>query len=94
MSPFLKITIADLKAYPKVRNAFERGEVSFRNLFDGKALTTYESNIAYTLRFMIDHQAGSELDVRRSRLMLMPMLYCPDHRNELDRAAEGHLHAA
>ncbi|KAM0756294.1 hypothetical protein T439DRAFT_308756 [Meredithblackwellia eburnea MCA 4105] len=54
-SPFLKITVGDLRSYPKVRGAFERGEVTFRQLFDGSALTTYESNIAYTLRFMIDH---------------------------------------
>jgi DNA polymerase delta subunit 1 len=55
VSPFLKITVAELKSYPKVRNAFERGEVSFRNFFEGAAVMTFESNIAYTLRFMIDH---------------------------------------
>ncbi|KAK4054869.1 DNA-directed DNA polymerase delta [Microbotryomycetes sp. JL201] len=55
VSPFLKITVNDLKNYPKVRGAFERGEVSFRTLFDGSATMTFESNIAYTLRFMIDH---------------------------------------
>lgn len=32
---------------------FERGECSFRDLFKG-IVSTYESNIAYTLRFMID----------------------------------------
>jgi hypothetical protein len=32
---------------------FENGEVSFRGLFSGP-LTTFESNIPYTLRFMID----------------------------------------
>ncbi|SGY32734.1 BQ5605_C002g01405 [Microbotryum silenes-dioicae] len=53
--PFIKITISDLRAYPKVRGAFERGEVNFRELFTGEAVMTYESNIAYTLRFMIDH---------------------------------------
>ncbi|KAK4058069.1 DNA-directed DNA polymerase delta [Microbotryomycetes sp. JL221] len=54
--PFLKITMNDLKHYPKVRNAFERGDVNFRSLFDGSATMTFESNIAYSLRFMIDHQ--------------------------------------
>ncbi|KAM0793205.1 DNA-directed DNA polymerase delta [Microbotryomycetes sp. NB124-2] len=55
VSPFLKITVSDLKNYPKVRGAFERGDVTFRTLFDGSATMTFESNIAYTLRFMIDH---------------------------------------
>lgn len=36
--------------------AFERGEVNFRDLFD-EAKLTFESNIAYTLRFMIDTKA-------------------------------------
>ncbi|KAJ8296854.1 DNA polymerase delta catalytic subunit [Rhodotorula toruloides] len=55
VSPFIKITVMDTKQYPKVRNAFERGEVQYKDFFDGTALMTYESNIAYTLRFMIDH---------------------------------------
>jgi hypothetical protein len=38
-----------------VRNAFERGEVNYKEYLDGSALMTFESNIAYTLRFMIDH---------------------------------------
>lgn len=41
-----------------MRGAFERGEISFRALFDGSSLMTFESNIAYTLRFMIDHHVG------------------------------------
>lgn len=55
VSPFIKIEIVDTKQYPKVRNAFERGEIQFRDTFDGSSLMTFESNIAYTLRFMIDH---------------------------------------
>ncbi|GAA6047885.1 hypothetical protein JCM3770_004691, partial [Rhodotorula araucariae] len=55
VSPFIKITTVDTKNYPKVRNGFERGEVTYRDFFDGSALLTFESNIAYTLRFMIDH---------------------------------------
>jgi hypothetical protein len=58
VSPFLKITVAELKSYPKVRGAFERGDVTFRSLFDGSAMMTFESNIAYTLRFMIDHKVS------------------------------------
>ncbi|GAA5857179.1 hypothetical protein JCM8547_009357 [Rhodosporidiobolus lusitaniae] len=55
VSPFIKLTIVDTKTYPKVRNAFERGEVNYKDFFQGESLMTYESNIAYTLRFMIDH---------------------------------------
>lgn len=50
---FLKITICDQRTLPKVRGLFERGETPFRDLF-AEPVTTYESNIAYTLRFMID----------------------------------------
>ena len=38
---------------PTFLRAFENGEVNFRGLFSGP-LTTFESNIPYTLRFMID----------------------------------------
>ncbi|PWN47174.1 hypothetical protein IE53DRAFT_349623 [Violaceomyces palustris] len=52
---FIKITLADLRSVPKVRGSLERGEVGFRDLFTpGDSLLSYE-NIAYTLRFMIDH---------------------------------------
>jgi len=61
VSPFIKITISDTKSYPKVRNAFERGEVNFKDYFDGVSLMTFESNIAYTLRFMIDHHVRPDL---------------------------------
>ena len=36
---------------------FERGEVRFRELFND-AQMTFESNIPYTLRFMIDQKAS------------------------------------
>ncbi|CAD6907570.1 unnamed protein product [Tilletia controversa] len=53
---FLKITVNDLRVLPKVRGAFERGEVSFRELLKtGDQSQTFE-NIAFTLRFMIDHK--------------------------------------
>ncbi|PLW20358.1 hypothetical protein PCASD_21942 [Puccinia coronata f. sp. avenae] len=51
-SPFLKIVLTDFKHLGRVKNAFERGEINFRDMFS--ACTTFESNIAYTLRFMID----------------------------------------
>jgi DNA polymerase delta subunit 1 len=52
-----------------VRGAFERGEVNFRELFTGEAVMTFESNIAYTLRFMIDHHV--RIDVQREEGKLM-----------------------
>jgi DNA polymerase delta subunit 1 len=55
---FLKLTICDQRTLPKVRGLFERGELQFRELFM-EPVTTYESNIAYTLRFMIDTQVSS-----------------------------------
>ncbi|KIJ65720.1 hypothetical protein HYDPIDRAFT_39637 [Hydnomerulius pinastri MD-312] len=53
--PFMKLTISEPKSLPKIRGLFERGEASFRDFFPlGQPYPTYESNIAYTLRFMID----------------------------------------
>ncbi|KAF8726461.1 hypothetical protein AX14_007849 [Amanita brunnescens Koide BX004] len=51
--PFLKITVNEARNLPKVRGLFEGGECSFQNLFDG-IMPTFESNVAYPLRFMID----------------------------------------
>lgn len=67
VSPFIKLTVVDTKQYPKVRNAFERGEVNYKEYFDGSALMTFESNIAYTLRFMIDHHVHLSLPSLRTR---------------------------
>jgi DNA polymerase delta subunit 1 len=50
---FLKLTISDPKTLPKVRGLFERGELQFRDLFP-EPITTYESNIIFVLRFMVD----------------------------------------
>lgn len=36
---------------------FERGQLDFNGLFPQEVMT-YESNIAYTLRFMIDTKVG------------------------------------
>ncbi|KAH9967292.1 DNA polymerase family B-domain-containing protein [Russula dissimulans] len=52
---FMKITVTEPRAVPRVRGVFERGEVTFRDLFSGP-ITTYESNIPFILRFMIDTQ--------------------------------------
>jgi DNA polymerase delta subunit 1 len=45
--------VQPLSYLPAFLRAFENGEVSFRGLFSGP-VTTFESNIPYTLRFMID----------------------------------------
>lgn len=52
--PFVKITVADQRSLPKIRGLFERGECHFNDLFKADGTPTFESNIAYTLRFMID----------------------------------------
>jgi DNA polymerase delta subunit 1 len=52
-TPFLKIVLNDPKNVPRVRSAFEQSEVQFLDMFDGPTLT-FESNIAFLLRFMID----------------------------------------
>jgi hypothetical protein len=36
---------------------FDRGEFAFNDMFNGP-VTSYESNIAYTLRFMIDNKVS------------------------------------
>ncbi|KAF8972660.1 ribonuclease H-like domain-containing protein [Flammula alnicola] len=60
--PFLKLTLTDPKSVPKIRDEltmavslriFDRGECDFQGLFDG-VIPTFESNIVFTLRFMID----------------------------------------
>ncbi|KAI0741539.1 DNA polymerase family B-domain-containing protein [Daedaleopsis nitida] len=50
---FIKITVSDQRSLPKVRGHLERGECRFNDLFSTE-VATFESNIAYTLRFMID----------------------------------------
>ncbi|TEB29100.1 delta DNA polymerase [Coprinellus micaceus] len=50
--PFLKITVVEPKDLPKVRGVFEKGDCSFQDF--GGIVPTFESNIVYPLRFMID----------------------------------------
>ncbi|PKI84340.1 Pol3p [Malassezia vespertilionis] len=52
---FIKVTISDLRTLPRVRGAFERGELSFRDLFVVGEPSVSFDNVAYSLRFMIDH---------------------------------------
>ncbi len=80
-SPFLKITINEARNLTKVRDKypcneiflvlifyyarlFEGGECSFSDFFSDRT-PTFESNIAYPLRFMIDTK------VSRNNLSLM-----------------------
>ncbi|KAH8082305.1 DNA polymerase family B-domain-containing protein [Filobasidium floriforme] len=51
--PFIKITCVDQRSIPRVKGLFERAQIDFRDMFTQEVMT-YESNIAYTLRFMID----------------------------------------
>ncbi|KAH8093299.1 DNA polymerase family B-domain-containing protein [Cristinia sonorae] len=53
---FVKITISDQRSLPRIRGLFERAECHFKDLFGVDPIQTFESNIAYTLRFMIDTQ--------------------------------------
>lgn len=60
---FIKITMNDTRALSKLRGTFERGEVSFRDMWEsGNEVVTYE-NIAYTLRFMIDRSVSSSSSI-------------------------------
>ena len=82
-SPFIKITITDQKHMAKTRNVFEKGEVQYKSLFPAASMTTYESNIAYTLRFMIDLKVRRRLrsgirdrEIRQSRHICL-FLFAP-----------------
>lgn len=52
-SPFIKIVMTDPKYLPKLRGSFERGDFAFNGMFPGQVMT-FESTLAYELRFMID----------------------------------------
>lgn len=61
-TPFLKIILHDPKMVPRTRMVFEQGEVQFMDMFQGPTLT-FESNIQFLLRFMIDTQVLSQHSV-------------------------------
>lgn len=53
--PFMKLMTSEARSLPKVRGLFERGECQFRDFFPlGQSYPTFESNVPYVLRFMID----------------------------------------
>lgn len=52
-SLYIKITVNEPKHIARVRNIFERGDINFDNMFPPQYMT-FESNIPYVLRFMID----------------------------------------
>lgn len=64
---------------------FERGECQYQNLFSVDSVPTFESNIAYTLRFMIDTKVCLSAAIYRFIVYHM-FLGC---RYELDRGASG-----
>lgn len=45
---------------PRVRSAFEDGEIQFGDLFRTPSLT-FESNVVFELRFMIDTEVKTSL---------------------------------
>ena len=58
-SPFVKVTLGDPKDVPKARSKVETGFSipGFERIC--RAETTYESNLAYLLRFMIDRKVNN-----------------------------------
>jgi len=65
---------------------FERGECEFRGLFEG-ITATYESNIVFTLRFMID----SKVDCILNNHLNMPHFIPSGRWHELDRSPCGEI---
>ncbi|KAF8705421.1 DNA polymerase, partial [Rhizoctonia solani] len=51
-SPFLKITLSEARNVPKVRDEYM---CNYQGLFNGP-ITTYESNMPFELRFMVDRE--------------------------------------
>lgn len=66
---------------------FERGECGYQGLFSGDMVPTFESNIAYTLRFMIDTKVRMSLEYKS---LLTDFLL--GRRHELDRSTGGQVH--
>ncbi|CEL61853.1 DNA polymerase delta subunit 1 [Rhizoctonia solani AG-1 IB] len=59
-SPFLKIILSEARNVPKLifyghSRLFDRGECNYQGLFNGP-ITTYESNMPFELRFMVDRE--------------------------------------
>ncbi|KAJ7493450.1 DNA polymerase family B-domain-containing protein [Mycena galericulata] len=52
--PFIKLTIQDPKSLPKVRGVFERYECRYPFFPTDKPIATFESNLPFILRFMVD----------------------------------------
>ncbi|CAD6575074.1 MAG: DNA-directed DNA polymerase delta, partial [Tremellales sp. Tagirdzhanova-0007] len=97
--PFIKITCSDPKNLPKVKGAFERGQVEFNGLFPPE-IVTYESNIAYTMRFMIDTKivgmnwveikgGNFELLEPRDKRSLCQIEVTCNYKNLISHAPEG-----
>ena len=68
-TPFLKIVLHDPKMVPSARSIFEKGELQFLDMFHGPTLT-FESNIQFLLRFMIDTNVISLEGMKADRRLL------------------------
>ena len=58
----------DPKLLARARVAFEQGDVQFLDMFQGPTLT-FESNIQFLLRFMIDTKVPPSSSISLSRLL-------------------------
>jgi DNA polymerase delta subunit 1 len=61
----LPIEDADVKKL-RILRLFERAQIDYRDMFTQEVMT-YESNIAYTMRFMIDTKVSEEPSLVISR---------------------------
>ncbi|KAJ1329725.1 DNA polymerase delta subunit 1 [Microdochium nivale] len=54
-SPYIKVTVTDPKAVPRVRSTIERGDANWKGLWKGAdgGVKTFD-NLQYILRFMVD----------------------------------------
>lgn len=57
-SPFLKIYTSLPNFVVKARQIFENGQISFNGDHEAFGRVTYESNMPFALRFMIDNDIG------------------------------------
>lgn len=69
---FAKITLSCLDSYSNVREVLEMGQMKFGTFVEGGGRKTFESNVGYVLRFMIDHHVSH----RMLRCWKRPDLIC------------------
>jgi DNA polymerase delta subunit 1 len=92
-SKFLKIYVAHPKVIPQLRGAFERG-FEFRPGMDVLSTITYESNLPYALRFMIDNEIGGMMWVKiekKNWVLRSPQKYVGNCQIEFDVPNFNHV---